>query len=365
MRTTYIVLGALLLVTGLVQEAAAEELNFANWSHYIGKDTLANFEKETGITVNYFEFDDIEELEHQWIDEGRQFDVIVPSAENLPGYIAGGMLAKLDRSRLPGWSHNDPQFMQRLQHSDPGNAYAFPYLWGTVGIGYNVQAVRKAFGGKLPEDSWDLLFDPDNLSKLAHCGVTLLRSPEEIYDVGLKYLGKKPGSMKTASQLMVANLLAKVRLYVTDFDSGHYVEDLASGKHCMVHGWNGDILQAQQQARKAGKPFEIRYIMPKEGFPLWIDTVAMPANAPHKDAAYKLMEYLLRPKVIAEISNETQFANANTEARQYVDETLRANPIVYPDPQALGNTWSPEATDPGVLALRHKLWDRIVERKAL
>ena len=365
MRTIKIILGALLLVASLVQGAAAEDLYFANWSHYIAKDTLANFEKETGIKVHYYEFDDIEELEHQWIDEGQKFDVIVPSAENLPGYIAGGMLAKLDRSRLPGWSNNDPLFMQRLQGSDPHNEYAFPYLWGTVGIGYNVQAVREAYGGQLPADSWDLLFDPDNLAKLAHCGVTLLRSPEEIFDVGLKYLGKEPGSTKTAHQLMVANLLAKVRLYVTDFDSGDYVDELASGKRCMVHGWSGDILQAQQRARRAGKPFDIRYIMPKEGFPLWIDTVAMPANAPNKDAAYKLMSYLLRPQVIAQISNETQFATANTEARPFVDELLRANPIVYPAPAALGNTWIPEATDPSVLALRHKLWNRIIEREAL
>jgi len=365
MRTIKIILGILVLAIGPIRAAAAEELNFANWSHYIGKDTIANFEKETGIKVNYYEFDDIEELEQKWIEQGQAFDVIVPSSESLPRYIQRGLLAKLDRSRLSGWSHNDPLFMQRLQGVDPENEYAFPYLWGTVGIGYNVQAVRKAFGGQLPPDSWNLLFDPDNLARLDHCGVTLMRSPEEIFDVGLKYLGKGPASMKAAHQYMVATLLAKVRLYITDFDSGNYVDDLASGKHCMVHGWNGDILQAQQQARKAGKPFEIRYIMPREGFPLWIDAVAMPANAAHKDAAYQLMDYLLRPEVIAGISNETQFANANTDARKLVDESLRANPIVYPDPEALGNAWITAATDPGVLALRQKLWNRIIEREAL
>ena len=365
MRTIKIILGALLLVTSLVQVAAAEELYFANWSHYIAKDTLANFEAETGIKVHYYEFDDIEELEQQWIEKGRKFDLIVPSSDNLPGYIDAGLLSKLDKSRLPGWSRNDPQFMARLQSSDPQNEYAFPFLWGTVGIGYNVQAVSKAFGGQLPEDSWDLLFNPDNLAKLDHCGVTLMRSPEEIFDVALSYLGKDPNSMSTAHQLMVANLLAKVRLYITDFDSGSYTENLASGKHCMVHGWNGDILRAQQQAEEAGQPFDVRYIMPREGFPLWIDVVAMPSNAPNRDAAYKFMEYLLRPEVIAQITNEMQFANANMEARELVDGELLANPIVYPDPEELGNTWIPESTDDSIMAMRQKLWNRIIERKAL
>ncbi|MCW8127658.1 extracellular solute-binding protein [Microbulbifer halophilus] len=367
MRTIGNTLGALLLVAGLVQGAAAEELYFANWSDYIGEDTIADFEAQTGIEVHYFEFDDIEELERVWIEEGRKFDLVVPSSENLPGYIRAGLLSKLDRERLPGWSRNDPQFMQRLQSSDPDNEYAFPYLWGTVGIGYNVQAVREAFGGSLPEDkdSWNLLFDPDNLAKLDHCGVTLMRSPEEIFDVGLKYLGKEPDSMSMAHQLMVANLLAKVRLHVTDFDSGEYAENLASGRHCMVHGWSGDVLQAQQMAREAGKPFDVRYIMPREGFPLWIDVLAMPANAPNRDAAYKLMNYLLKPSVIAAITNQVQFANANLEAREFVDPELLANPIVYPDPAELDNVWIPESTESGVLALRHKLWNRIVERKAL
>ncbi|WP_323845469.1 extracellular solute-binding protein [Microbulbifer magnicolonia] len=354
-----------LMLVFTAQLVVAQELHFANWSHYIGENTIADFEAETGIKVHYFEFDDIEELEQVWINEGRRFDLIVPGSDNLAGYIEAGLLSPLERGRLPRWSANDPQFMERLQGSDPQNQYAFPYLWGTVGIGYNVEAVREAYGGRLPEDSWDLLFDPENLGKLAHCGVTLMRSPEEIFDVGLKYLGKEPNSMSVAHQYMVANLLARVRLHVTDFDSGDYVENLADGKHCMVHGWNGDILQAQQMAREAGKPFDIRYIMPGEGFPLWIDVVSMPANAPNRDAAYKFMDYLMRPEVIAQVSNETQFANANLEARGLVDEKLLANPIVYPDPAELGNTWLAKPTKSHVLALRHKLWNRIIEREAL
>ncbi|SHF16550.1 putrescine transport system substrate-binding protein [Microbulbifer donghaiensis] len=365
MRTIINTLGVLLLVTGLARVATAQELHIANWSDYVGENTIADFERETGIKVHYFEFDDIEELEQVWINEGRRFDLVVPSSDNLPAYIAAGLLSPLDRSRLPGWSRNDPQFLQRLQGADPGNRYAFPYLWGTVGIGYNVDAVRRAFGGELPEDSWELLFNPENLSKLDHCGVTLLRSPEEIFDVGLKYLGRDPNSMNAAHQFLVGNLLAKVRLYVTDFDSGDYVENLASGKHCMVHGWSGDILRAQQLARSAGEAFDIRYIMPKEGFPLWIDVVAMPANAPNSDAAYKFMEYLMRPEVIAQVTNATQFANANLEARNLVDTQLLANPIVYPQADALGNSWTPAATPANTLALRQKLWTRIIDREKL
>ena len=365
MKTWKMLLFALTLAAVPVQQALAQELHVANWSYYIAEDTLAEFEAETGIKVHYTEFDDIEELEQMWITEGQRFDLIVPGSDNIAAYIAAGLLEPLDRSRLRGWSRNDPMFMQRLNHSDPENKYAFPYLWGTVGIGYNVEAVRRAFGGRLPEDSWDLLFDPERLALLDHCGVTLMRSPEEIFDVGQKFLGKDPNSMSIAHQYMVANLLAKVRLHVTDFDSGDYVENLATGKHCMVHGWNGDILEAQQIAREAGEPFEIRYITPQEGFPLWVDVVSMPVSARNKDAAYKFMNYLLRPEVIAKISNETQYANANLEARALVNPDLLRNPIVYPDPADLGNTWIAQPTKSNILALRHRLWQRIIEREAL
>ena len=365
MQTLKIITYVLFLAGAIAQQALAREIYVANWSYYIAEDTLAEFEAETGIKVRYTEFDDIEELERMWINEGKRFDVIMPDSDSIPNYSSAGLLETLDRSRLKGWSRNDPLFMERLRFADPENQYAFPYLWGTVGIGYNVQAVQKAYGGRLPEDSWDLLFDPERLARLDHCGVTLLRSPEEIFDVGLKYVGKDPNSMSTAHQYLVANLLAKVRLYVTDFDTGDYVENLASGKHCMVHGWNGDILEAQQIARESGKPFDIRYIMPKEGVPLWIDVVAMPANAPNKDDAYTFLNYLLRPDVIAKITNETQFANANLEARGLVDPALSHNPIVYPDPVNLANSWVPRPTEPGVSALRHRLWQRLVEREGL
>ncbi|WP_067104598.1 MULTISPECIES: extracellular solute-binding protein [Microbulbifer] len=356
---------ALLLTLAAALQVDARELHVANWSYYIAEDTLAEFEAETGIKVHYTEFDDIEELEQMWIDEGKRFDVIVPGSDNIASYISAGLLEPLDRNRLTGWGRNDPSFMQRLHYSDPENKYAFPYLWGTVGIGYNVQAVQKAFGGRLPEDSWDLLFDPDRLALLDHCGVTLMRSPEEIFDVGLKFLDKDPNSMSMAHQYMVANLLAKVRLHVTDFDSGDYVENLASGKHCMVHGWNGDILEAQEMAREAGQPFDIRYITPREGFPLWIDVLAIPSNALNKSDAYQFLSYLLRPEVIAKITNETQFANANLEARGLVDPELLRNPVVYPDSQSLANSWIPKPTKSRVLALRHRLWQRIIERENL
>ena len=355
----------LCLLLALAHVAQAEELYVANWSEYIAEDTIADFEASTGIKVHYFEFDDIEDLEEVWLQQGRRFDVIVPGGDNIPKYIAAGQLQKLDHERIGNWSQNDPKFMQRLQQFDPGNAYAFPYLWGTVGIGYNVQAVEKAFGGVLPEDSWSLLFEPEYLGKLDHCNATLMRSPQEIFDVAQNYLGKDPNSTSVAHQYMVANLLAKVRLHITDFDTGEYVEDLASGKRCIAHGWSGDVLEAQQEAKEAGKPFEIRYIMPKEGFPLWIDVVAMPANAQNVDAAYQFLNYLMEPSVIAAISNETQYANANMAAQDLVDPALLSNPIVYPGPKEIERTWVPSATPDRVLSLRQKLWQRIIEREAL
>nr|WP_010131715.1 extracellular solute-binding protein [Microbulbifer agarilyticus] len=365
MRPVSRLLVVLTAVVAFSLSAQARELHVANWSEYIAEDTLADFEAATGIKVHYYEFDDIEELEELWLKGGRSFDVIVPGSDNIPKYIAAGQLQKLDRDRIDNWSQNDPKFMQRLDQFDPGNQYAFPYLWGTVGIGYNVQAVEKAFGGTLPEDSWDLLFAPEYLGKLHHCNATLMRSPEEIFDVALKYLEKDPNSMSIAHQYMVANLLSRVRLHINDFDSGEYVEELASGERCIAHAWSGDVLVAQQMAEEAGKDFEIRYVMPREGFPLWIDVLSIPSNARNVDAAYQFLNYLMQPSVIANISNETQYANANVAAQSLVDPALLSNPAVYPRPQELERTWIPSATKSRVLALRHKLWQRIIEREKI
>ncbi|GMG88034.1 extracellular solute-binding protein [Biformimicrobium ophioploci] len=359
------------LIVGLAVAAAAKaqaqqrELNFANWSEYIAEDTLTNFEQRTGIKVNYVEFDDIEELEEMWLKEGRSFDVIVPGSDNIPYYIQRGAISKLDPERIRGWKRNDPAFMERLRNFDPANEYAFPFLWGTVGIGYNVEKVREAFGGTLPPDSWDLLFDPENLGKLASCGATLMRSPEEIFDVGLKYIGKDPNDFGRGAQRQVGSLLAKVRLHITDFDSGEYVEELISGKRCIAHGWSGDILEAQERAKEAGKSHNIRYIMPEEGFPLWVDVVSMPTNARNVDEAYEFMSYLMEPEVIAEISNEMHYANANLEAEPFVAPELLRNPIVYPDEATLANTWIPLATPRPINDLRQRLWLRLIEREKI
>ena len=151
--------------------ASAEEVvNVYNWSDYIAEDTLEKFQAETGIRVVYDVFDSNEVLEAKLLSGSSGFDIVVPSNQFLGKQIKAGAFKPLDRSRLENWDNLDPVLLKALENNDPGNQYAFPYLWGTTGIGYNEAKVKAVLGEDAPVNSWDLVFKPENMEKLAQCG---------------------------------------------------------------------------------------------------------------------------------------------------------------------------------------------------
>jgi len=304
-------------------------LNLYIWSDYLASDTLSNFEKQTGIKVNVAYFDTNETLETKLLAGSSGFDVVVPTASYFERQIKAGVYLALDKSKLPNLKNMDPQLMQLVARHDPGNAHGIIYLWGTNGIGYNEKMVQAALPG-VALDTWKLAFDPAYVSKLAKCGVSVLDSPAEMLRAVYNYLGKDPNSQSADDLAEAEKVLMAMRPFVRNINSSEYIEALANGDLCLSVGYNGDVLQARDRARDAGKGIDIRYFVPREGTILWFDMLAIPKDAPHQDAAYAFMNYVMEPHVIADISNHKRFANANAASTPFVDKSVTGDPGIYP-----------------------------------
>ncbi|MBB2898305.1 polyamine ABC transporter substrate-binding protein [Pseudomonas sp. AS2.8] len=315
-------------------------LHVYNWNDYIAEDTIANFEKESGIKVVYDVYDSNETLEAKLLAGRSGYDVVVPSNSFLAKQIKAGVYQPLDKSKLPNYSNLDPQLMKTLEVSDPGNQYAIPYLWGTIGIGYNPAKVKAALGDNAPVDSWDLIFKPENLSKLKGCGVAVLDSPTEIIPAGLHYLGYKPDSQDPKEIKAAEELFLKVRPYITYFHSSKYISDLANGNVCVAVGYSGDIAQAKARAADAKNGVTVAYNIPKEGAGTFFDTMAIPKDAENPEGALKFINYIMEPKVIAAVSDYVQYPNGNKEATPLVAEAIRTNPGIYPTQETMAKLYA-------------------------
>jgi putrescine transport system substrate-binding protein len=344
--------------TAAAPAAAAEEkvLNVYNWSDYIAPDTLANFEKETGIKVTYDVFDSNEVLETKLVTGNTGYDVVVPSLTFLARQIQAGVFMPLDKSKLPNLANLDPEIQANIAVLDPGNTHSVNYLWGTTGIGYNVKKIKEILGDDAPVDSWSLAFDPAVLAKLKECGVYFLDTPSEIIPPVLKYLGEEPNSFDPAVIAKAEARLQELRPSITQFHSSEYINALANGDACLAVGWSGDIFQAQARAEEAKNGVEIAYVIPKEGAPMWFDMMAIPKDAKHPDNAHVFINYIMRPDVAAEISNYVSYASANKAAFANIDPELKANTGVYPTEEAKKGLFSLAVLPAEVDRLFNRVW---------
>jgi putrescine transport system substrate-binding protein len=339
--------------------AAAEEekvLNVYNWSDYIAPDTLAKFEKETGIKVTYDVFDSNEVLETKLVTGNTGYDVVVPSLTFLSRQIQAGVFMPLDKSKIPNLSNMDPAIQANIAKLDPGNTHSVNYLWGTTGIGYNVKKIKEIFGDAAPVDSWALVFEPENLAKLKACGVYFLDTPSEIIPPVLNYLDEEPNSFDPAVIAKAEARLKELRPSITQFHSSEYINALANGDACVAVGWSGDIFQAATRAEEANNGVEIAYVIPKEGAPMWFDMMAIPKDAKHPQNAHAFINFILRPEIAAEISNYVAYASANKAALANIDAELKANPGVYPTEEASKGLFSLAVLPPDVDRLFNRIW---------
>jgi len=332
MRSLQVVLFAAFL-TASVGAVQAEDkvVHVYNWSDYIAEDTLKNFEAQTGIKVVYDVYDSNEVMEAKMLAGGSGYDVVFPTAQPFAErHIAAGLYQKLDKTRLPNYGNLDPAILKPLQTPDPGNQYVAPYMWGTTGIGYNVDKVKALLGDKVPTNSWALIFDPAIAGKLASCGISVMDDEMEAMSAALMYLGKDPNTTDPKDFEAAAAAFKKVRPFIKYFHSSQYINDLANGDLCVAHGYSGDVLQARDRAAEAKNNVNVAYAVPKEGAILWIDVMVIPSDAPHPANAHAFINYLMDPAVIASVSNFVAYANANKAATPLVDEAVRNDPGVYP-----------------------------------
>ena len=332
-------------------------VNLYIWSDYLASNTLSDFEKQTGIKVNVSYFDTNETLETKLLAGSSGFDVVVPTASYFERQIKAGVYLTLDKSKLPNLKNMDPQLMERVAQHDPGNAHGVIYMWGTNGIGYNEKMVRELMPDA-PLDSWRLVFDPAVASKIAKCGISVLDSPAEMLRVVLSYLGRDPNSQKPEDAAAAEDTLLKIRPYIRNINSSEYIEALANGDLCVAVGYNGDILQARDRARDANKGVEVKYIVPKEGSILWFDMLAIPKDAPHPDAAYAYLNYIMQPKVTADITNFKRFANANAASTPFVLDSVKNDPGIYPPPQLRQKLAVQLADSPDQTRAITRLWQK-------
>ena len=339
--------------------AGAETLNIYNWSDYIAEDTLEKFTAATGIEVNYDVYDSNEVLEAKMLAGSSGYDVVVPTSDFLQRQVAAGAYQSLDKSKLPNLVNMDAELMKGAEVYDPGNEYSVIYMWGTTGIGYNINAIAERLGEDYEVNSWDLVFDPDVISKLADCGVSFLDAPTEMIPAAMNYLGLDPRSTNAADLEAGAELMMSVRPHIRYFHSSQYINDLANGDTCVAVGWSGDVFQALYRAEEAENGVEIGYVIPDEGALQWFDMLAIPVDAPNPDAAHKFINFVMDAQITADITNYVWYANANAASMPLVDPEITSDPGIFPTEAAKANLWGATVYDARTDRTVTRLWTTV------
>ena len=353
-------LGGLLAALALAPAAApAEEsiLNVYNWADYIGPNTLADFEREYGIEVNYDVYDASPTVDAKLMAGHSGYDVVVHAAGYSSRLQAAGIYLPLDRAKLDNWRHLDPELLRQFALFDPGNRYGVPYMWGTTGFSYNEAMILERMPDA-PVDSSAMLFDPAVASRFADCGISLLEAPTEVIAAALMYLGRDPNSLAQEDLKAAEQVLQAVRPYIKYYSSTKFLLDLPAGETCIAGSWSGDYAVATIRAREAGLDVPLKYSIPREGSTIWFDAAYIPADAPHPENAHLFLNYLLRPEVIAAATNFTGYANANKTALALVQPEYANDPAIYPDAKTREGLSVVHIAGPKTERRRTRAWTR-------
>lgn len=353
-------LAAALLMAGATSATAQSQLHVYNWSDYIAEDTLARFEAESGIKVVYDVYDSNEVLEAKLLAGNSGYDLVFPTARPFADrHIRANLYQPLDKAALTNLGNADADIMKSLADIDAGNAHAVPYMWGTTGIGINVKKVKEILGEDAKLDSWSLIFDPEVSAKLSACGVTLMDDATEVVNAAQAYAGKGVSDYSKDGLQRAADVLNAARGNIRYYHSSQYINDLANGDICVAHGYSGDILQARDRANEAKNGVEVAYLVPQEGAVVWTDVMVIPNDAPNPKAAHTFINFLLKPDVIAPISNYVAYANANSAATELVDEEIRNDPGIYPPAEARQNFITIKAPTDREARNMSRMWTRV------
>ncbi len=334
-------------------------VNVYNWSDYIGETTLADFTAETGIEVVYDLYASAEEAQAKMLAGSTGYDVVLHAGMSMMRFIEAGVFQKLDRARLTGWANLDPEILRIVEGYDPSNGYGVPYMWGSVGMAYNLDMVKERLGEGVDLSDLGVIMNPETAAKLADCGISILDSPTDSGFMVMKYLGIDTDTAGEAEYRKMAEAFAPIREFITTFDNANYLTTLPNQELCVANTWSGDYGVAKTRAAEAGVAVNLAYFVPKTGAPAWFDLWAMPSDAPNQDNAYRFIDYLLRPEVIAACTNFTGYANANKAATPFVDPAIAGDPAVYPDEETLKRMYTPRPQTDAQEEAMTRVWTEI------
>ncbi len=346
----------LLLAATSVQ--ASGVVNVYNWSDYIAEDTIAKFEAETGIKVNYDVFDTNELLEAKLLAGSSGYDVVVPTGNFLERQIQAGVFRPLDTAQLPNLANMDAEISRIVSQHDPDNKHSVVYMWGTTGLAYDIAKIEERMPNA-PVNSWDMIFDPAVISKFADCGVAILESPSDMLATAKHYLGIDPASESAADLEKAEALWMSVRPHVRYFHASQYINDLANGDICLAVGYSGDLLQARDRAVEADNGVEVAYVIPEEGGVVWFDLMAIPADAKNVAEAHQFINFVMDAQIAADITNYVFYANANSASTPLIDPEVTSDPGIYPSEAVKAGLFALRAHSPRYDRIMNRTWTRI------
>ncbi len=347
---------ALMTTTSL---ASSEEVRVYNWSDYIDEELLEKFEAETGIDLVYDVFDSNEVLETKMLAGSSGYDIVVPTGDFLQRQISAGAFQKLDQNKLTNAGNLWDLIKDRTAQYDPDNAYSINYMWGTTGIGVNVQKVTEILGDDAPIDSLDLIMNPENMEKLAECGVYFLDAPTEVIPAALAYIGEQPNTQDVDVLKKAEPILTAIAPHVKKYHSSEYINALANGDICVAFGWSGDVLQARDRAAEAENGVEIAYNAPTEGALMWFDQMAIPADAPNAEGAHKFLNFIMDAQNMATASNYVYYANGNLASQEFLLDDVITDSAIYPSEKTLENLYTASPYEPKTQRVVTRMWTKI------
>ncbi|MBM5459381.1 extracellular solute-binding protein [Pseudomonas sp. P66] len=351
-----VTLGFALGATLTTAHAEEKTLRLYNWADYFAEDTLSKFTAETGIKVIYDVMDGSEVLEAKLMTGGSGYDLIFPGDTVAERLMRAGSLQELDRSKITALADVEPGLQKLRTHYPHASKATVPFPWGTIGLTYNDEQIRKRMPDA-PVDSLELLFKPELAAKFADCGISMIDSPDEALAVVLNYLGRDPRSAKKEDLAAASELLLKIRPYIRKFQS-QPVTDLVNGNLCLSLGYSGDMTQAQRTADSASRKVSFQYRIPREGTTVWMDNMAIPVDAKHPEYAYTFINFVMRPENMAAISNFTGYPTSNAKARPDVDPQMRNNPDIYPAAEAFERLVTGKDIPQSDMRARMRVWTK-------
>lgn len=348
---------ALVCASGSAMAEKSDKVNIWNWSYNIGENTVADFEKDTGLKTSYVEYDSNELQETRLLAGNTGFDAAIVVSYNVPRMAKAGALMKIDHSKIPNWAKQNKARLEKLATIDPNNDYAYPYIEISIGIGYNKQKVEQVMGKDFKFESWNDLFNPENSAKLKKCGIAIIDSPIEVISAVQHYLNKPPRSEKAEDYEEARKILTSLASNTAYFQSNRYVTDIASGEICVAIGYSGDFIQARHLAQHGKNKYDVDYVVPKEGSIMWFDSWTVPRGAKNVDNAMTWFNWLLDPKNASALSDEIGYIMPVDEAMQNLSDELRANPSIMLSEEKLKTMYFMQETSQKTSKIVSNVWN--------